>query len=343
MTFDNVYELLRNYRTQGGEQVLFLLYGTGANGKSTFLETVRAVVGDYFLQADFTSFAARPASDAPRNDLARLAGARMVAAVEADAGQSLAEATVKQVTGGDTITARMLYGEFFDFRPSFKLWLAANHKPNIRGGDVGMWRRIRLIPFVVTIPEHERDPDLLEALRAELSGILNWAVEGCLEWQRAGLGVPAEVRDATASYREEMDVLGDFVGARCFLGRDERVTAKELYDAYVAWCCENGDAVLSTKGLGRRLREKGLQAMKAAKGTRCWQGIRLRVATDPEDAGGGCQMGAAGSGNFQESLFALRVNTQANASSESLPSDVPPSATCHPEATPVGDFEEGDL
>ena len=325
------------------EQVLFLLHGTGANGKSTFLETVRALIGDYFVQADFTSFVARPTSDAPRNDLARLAGARMVAAVEADAGQSLAEATVKQITGGDTITARMLYGEFFDFRPAFKLWLAANHKPNIRGGDLGIWRRIRLIPFVVTIPEHERDPNLPDALRAELPGILNWAIEGCLAWQRDGLGAPAEVRNATASYREEMDILGDFVDGRCFLGPEERVTAKELYDAYTAWCGENGDAVLSPKGLARRLREKGLQAVKASKGVRCWQGIRLRVSTDADGAGGGWQEGALGPGNFQGSLFAPRVKGDEIASRGTFPTEVPPSATCHPEAAPEGDVEEGDL
>lgn len=325
------------------EQVLFLLWGTGANGKSTFLETVRGLIGDYYVQADFTSFVARPTSDAPRNDLARLAGARMVAAVEADAGQSLAEATVKQITGGDTITARMLYGEFFDFRPAFKLWLAANHKPNIRGGDLGIWRRIRLVPFVVTIPEHERDPNLLDALRAELPGILNWAIEGCLAWQRDGLGAPAEVRNATASYREEMDVLGDFVDGRCFLGPEERVTAKELYDAYTAWCGENGDAVLSPKGLARRLREKGLQAVKASKGVRCWQGIRLRLSTDAEGTGGGWQEGALGPGNFQGSLFAPRPCADETASRETFPQEVPPSATCHPETAPESDVEEGDL
>ena len=325
------------------EQVLFLLHGTGANGKSTFLETVRALIGDYFVQADFTSFVARPTSDAPRNDLARLAGARMVAAVEADAGQSLAEATVKQITGGDTITARMLYGEFFDFRPAFKLWLAANHKPNIRGGDLGIWRRIRLVPFIVTIPEHERDPNLPDALRAELPGILNWAIEGCLAWQRDGLGAPAEVRDATASYREEMDILGDFVDARCFLGPEERVTAKELYDAYTAWCGENGDAVLSQKGLGRRLREKGLMTVKAAKGVRCWQGIRIRATTDAEGAGGGWQEGALGPAKFQGSLFAPRSRSDEAASRETFPEEAPPSATRHPTEPPEGDVEEGEL
>ncbi len=325
------------------EQVLFLLYGTGANGKSTFLETVRSLLGDYFVQADFTSFIARQSSDAPRNDLARLAGARMVAAVEADAGQALAEATVKQITGGDTITARMLYGEFFDFRPEFKLWLAANHKPNIRGGDLGIWRRIRLIPFTVTIPEHERDPNLLGALRRELPGILNWALEGCLAWQRDGLGTPAEVRDATASYREEMDLLGDFVEARCFLDPAARVTAKDLYDAYAAWCAENGDALLTPKGVGKRLRERGYAPVKAAKGVRCWAGIRLRASGDADEAGGGWQMGAGDPGNFLGTLFSPRTETE-NRASKTFPEDVPLSAICHPDQPPQeGGFEEGDL
>lgn len=265
------------------EQVLLVLYGTGANGKSTFLETLRGLIGDYFLQADFTTFTARrEGNEGPRNDLARLAGARMVAAVETEAGSTLAEATVKQVTGGDTITARFLYGEFFDFMPAFKLWLAANHKPNIRGGDEGIWRRIRLVPFTVTIPEAERDKGLPAALRAELPGILNWAIAGCLAWQKEGLGYPSEVRDATAAYRDEMDVFGDFLAARCVVGPAEESRADVLLAAYEGWRVENGERELSPKGFGKKLSERGFQPFKATKGVRSWRGLRVRTSEDPE-------------------------------------------------------------
>jgi len=162
------------------EQVLFFLYGTGANGKSTFIETCRNLVGEYAQQADFDTFVPKE-NGHPRNDLARLAGARFVAAVEAAQGRQLAENVIKQATGGDTITARFLYREYFEFSPQFKLFLVANHKPVIIGTDEAIWRRIRLIPFTVTIPPEERDKQLLEKLQRELPGILAWAVRGCLD------------------------------------------------------------------------------------------------------------------------------------------------------------------
>jgi putative DNA primase/helicase len=161
-----------------GEQVLFFLYGTGANGKSTLLETLRALLGDYAQQTDFTTLLERR-GDGPRNDIAALQGARFVAAIEAAEGRRLAEGLVKQLTGGDAVSVRKLYSEPFTFRPEFKLWLAANHKPVIRGTDQAIWRRIRLVPFTIAIPEGERDHELGLKLRAELPGILRWAVAGC--------------------------------------------------------------------------------------------------------------------------------------------------------------------
>ena len=256
------------------EQVLLLLYGTGANGKSTFLETIRALLGDHAAQADFTTFLKREGEGA-RNDLARLNGARFVSAVEAEAGKPLAEALIKQLTGGDTITARFLFKEFFDFKPVFKLWLAANHKPTIAGGDAGIWRRIRLVPFTVTIPEAERDPRLAASLLEELPGILAWAVRGCQAWQAEGLGVPDEVRAATAGYREEMDVLAPFLAERTEVASGERVTAAELYQAYEAWCAANGERARSQKGLAAGLRERGFETTRGAKGVRCWIGLRI--------------------------------------------------------------------
>jgi putative DNA primase/helicase len=261
------------------EQVLLLLYGTGANGKSTFLETLRSMLGDYATQTDFTTFLKRD-GDGARNDLARLVGARFVSAVEAEPGRPFAEAVVKQMTGGDTITARFLFKEFFDFKPVFKLWFAANHKPAVAGTDHGIWRRMRLVPFTVTIPEEERDPRLPEKLLAELPGILAWAVRGAMAWHADGLGVPAEVRTATASYRDEMDSLGPFVEETCLTLPDARVTAADLYAAYGAWCAANGERTRSQKGFASALREHGYVAVRGAKGVRCWQGLRIRTAFD---------------------------------------------------------------
>ena len=263
------------------EQVLFLLHGTGANGKSTFIETVRALLGDYATIADFSTFLRRD-SDGARNDLARLVGARFVPAVEADAGAFLAESLVKQVTGGDTITARFLFKEFFDYRPQFKIWLAANHRPHIAGGDHAIWRRIRLVPFTVTIPEGERDPKLPARLLDELPGILAWAVRGCIAWRARGLGLPDAVRAATDSYREEMDAFGPFLDACCVHDAAARVTAKDLYIAYQGWCAANGEKERSQRALGLGLQERGLTKVKGTGGVRCWDGVRLRR---PEEAG----------------------------------------------------------
>lgn len=258
------------------EQVLFLLYGTGANGKSTLMETIRSLLGDYSKQTDFSTFLARN-SDSVRNDLARLLGARFVSAVEAEQGRRLSEVSVKQVTGGDTISARFLFKEFFEYKPAFKVFLAANHKPEIRGVDDGIWRRIRLVPFTVTIPLEERDGDLPEKLRGELSGILNWAIEGCLAWKSDGLGVPDEVAEATQGYREEMDILGDFISERCETGIWSSVGATPLYKEYIWWCEENGEKPKSQKVFGGWLKERGFQSDRGApKGATRWLGIGLK-------------------------------------------------------------------
>ena len=256
------------------ERVLFLLYGTGANGKTTFLETIYTMLGDYALRTPVETLMLKPANTIP-NDIARLKGARLVIASEAEAGHVLAEALVKSLTGGDTVTARFLRAEFFEFRPQCKIWLATNHKPIIRGGEKAIWDRVRLVPFTVTIPENEQDKRLREKLQKELPGILAWAVEGCLEWQRHGLGVPEEVRVATESYREEMDVLGAFIADCCVLDPNGRETAAELYRAYTRWCAEVGEKPVSKRAFGIALGERGFTCRRGAHGVRCWVGIRL--------------------------------------------------------------------
>ena len=262
------------------EHVLFLLFGTGANGKTTLLEIIRAVLGDYGMQADFNTFLERR-QDGPRNDLARLKGARMVTAVEAEAGRALAEAVVKQATGGDTITARFLYHELFEFVPEFKLFLGTNHKPVIKGSDYGIWRRIRLLPFGVTIPPEERDRDLIEKLKAELPGILAWMVRGCQEWQRVGLQEPKMVVAATENYRTEMDVLGDFLEDCCVQHANASVLATPLYTAYRIWAEDNGERISSKRSFGMRLSERGFQRKKS-NGIVVWLGIELAPLSSPE-------------------------------------------------------------
>jgi len=223
------------------EQVLFILYGVGANGKSTLLRAFRAVLGDYALQTPAETLLVKRDGHIP-NDLARLKGARLVTAVETEDGRQVAEVLVKQMTGGDPVTARFLHREFFEFVPEFKLFVAANHKPRIRGTDHAIWRRVRLVPFNVVFTNPDRT--LPNRLLAELPGILAWAVEGCRLWQAEGLGLPEEVRVATDTYRQEQDVVGQFIEERCVAAPNAQIKFSDLYDDYVTWCQRNGEEPL---------------------------------------------------------------------------------------------------
>jgi P4 family phage/plasmid primase-like protien len=260
------------------EQCLFILHGAGANGKTTFMEAVRSALGDYAQQAEFSTFLERR-SDGPRNDVARLKGARFVSAVEVGSNRRLDEAQVKQMTGGDTVTARFLYAEYFEYEPTYKIFLAANHKPTIRGTDNAIWRRIRLIPFVVTIPEGERDKQLPQRLRGELAGILAWAVRGCVNWQREGLAVPEEVKRATEDYREEMDSLAGFLEDCVVAQGSGKVAKDELFKAYEKWCERNGEEAFGKTLFGKLMKERFSDAKSGS--TRYWKGIALRNQTEP--------------------------------------------------------------
>jgi putative DNA primase/helicase len=207
--------------------------------------------------------------------VARLKGARFVSAVEAEEGRRLAEAFIKQAAGGvDTLTARFLHAEWFDFQPQFKVWLATNHKPVVRGTDNAIWDRIRLIPFTVRIPEGERDKTLPAQLRAELPGIPAWAVRGCLLWQTQGLDTPREVREATDTYRAEMDVLAGSIEDRCVRDGAAKVEPAAIYKAFCTWCEANGEKPLPQRTLGLRLEELGF-APGRSNGKRWWHGMRL--------------------------------------------------------------------
>jgi putative DNA primase/helicase len=262
-----------------GEQCMFIAHGTGANGKSVMIDIIRAMLGDYAKNADPSTFLVSQ-SDRIRSDLARLAGVRFVATVELDEGRRLSEALVKQVTGGDLITARFLNKNDFEFQPRFKLLMATNHKPVIRGTDYAIWRRIKLIPFAVTIPEAERDPRLADKLKAELPGILAWAVRGCLEWQRSGLQEPAEVSAATSAYRSEMDIIGQFLDENCVTGPRYEVACAKLYAAYDRWCDEGGERSINQRRFGAQMSERGIQREHRRKG---WVYIGVGLVTDHYD------------------------------------------------------------
>jgi putative DNA primase/helicase len=260
------------------EQCLFVLHGSGANGKSTFLEVLQTLLGDYAQSTPSASLLAKDRHDGIPNDIARLRGARLVTAVEIGQGRRLNEELMKRLTGQDTITARFLHAEFFDFRAEFKLFIACNHLPTITGTDHAIWRRIRLIPFTVTIPETEQDKDLPAKLQAELPGILAWAVRGCLAWQREGLGTPEEVKQATAGYRASMDQIGRFIEECCLVSQQVRIKASELYEAYKKWCDANGEQAATLSAFGHYLEEKGFAKHKI--GTIWRLGIGLHAIPD---------------------------------------------------------------
>jgi putative DNA primase/helicase len=259
------------------EQVFFVAHGSGQNGKSVAFGAIERVLADYAFDADFSTFVPRRITG-PRNDIAAMVGARFVAAIESEAGERLDESVVKRLTGGDAITARFLYKEFFTFKPQAKIWLVSNYKPTIRGTDFAMWRRVRLIPFAVTIPEAERDPNLLKALEAELPGILGWMVEGALAWQREKLGMAPAVRDATEGFRAEADTIARFLRERCVKAPEAEVGSVELYTGFGAWCQSVGEIAGSHRDFNQHLEAHDpsrISRLKTHGGRMFWRGVEL--------------------------------------------------------------------
>ena len=248
------------------EQCLFILWGGGANGKSTFLETIIRLLGTHAATTPFSTVMVQRNPGSPRNDLAALHGARLVKASEAEHQSAFAESTVKEITGGDTITARFLFKEYFSYKPTGKFWLATNHRPEIRGTDDAIWRRIRLIPFMRQFSGTNKDALLREKLERELPGILAWAVQGCLDWQTDGLKSARTVETATLEYRQESDQAGRFIKDRCHLQLGERTPAKALYDAFVLWCASHCEKPLATNQFAVKLEERGLAGKRGRSG-----------------------------------------------------------------------------
>jgi putative DNA primase/helicase len=258
------------------DKAMFILYGaSGDNGKSTMVEVIQLPLGDYAMRTPTETFLRKREGAIP-NDVARLKGARFVWASEGERGSRLSESLIKEMTGGDKLSARFMRGEFFEFHPEFKLWLATNHKPQIRG-DRALWNRLKLIPFEVTIPKERQKPkhEVMEMFRSELSGILNWALDGCLEWQRNGLGVPQEVIEATREYEAEQDVFAMFLEEKCICAPSACALSLPLYDQYTAWAEHHGEVPISYKAMASLLSERGFVKTKTAKGA-LYSGIGLR-------------------------------------------------------------------
>jgi putative DNA primase/helicase len=262
------------------EHALFFFHGAGANGKSTFLRTLLTVLGDYGRQAEPDLLLAK--RDAHPTGVADLFGARLVVSSEIEDGRRLAEGTVKQLTGGDVLKARFMRQDFFEFSPTHTLFLAANHRPVVRGTDHAIWRRLHLVPFTVTIPAEDQDIALGERLKGEMAGVLRWAVAGCLEWRARGLASPLAVQLATSSYRADMDQLGAFIDERCVVLDGAVVPAAQLYEAYQTWTHENGERVTTQRELGVALSERGFDRRKHGSKRRWhWFGIGLQAEAEP--------------------------------------------------------------
>lgn len=256
------------------EQVVFFFHGPGANGKSVFREVVRAVMGEYATVTPEATIRGGSGGSIP-NDIARLPGARMVAVSEISDGMKLNEGRIKDLSGGDTVAARYLHREYFEFVPQLKLVLTGNHKPEITGTDDGIWRRMLLVPFVVQIPVKDRDPRLLEKLKDESAGILNWALAGYRRWSEIGLAPPSEVRAAVQEYRADMDVLAQFLDECCEVGNPQyEVKSTPLLERFNEWSRRCGEPPLSSVKFSQRLIQYGFDKRRTNNGVR-WSGIQL--------------------------------------------------------------------
>jgi putative DNA primase/helicase len=257
------------------EHALFFLYGTGANGKSVFINTLRGVFGTYHTTAPIETFTASSVTSHP-TDLAGLMGARLVTAIETEEGRTWAESKLKAITGGDEISARFMRQDFFSFTPTFKLMIAGNHKPRLRSVDEAMRRRFHLIPFAVTIPPEQRDKDLADKLKAEWPEILRWMIDGGFEWKRIGLCPPQAVVDATNQYLETEDSIGTWIEDRCECKTSFEETSASLFASWKEWAELNGEPASSQKMFSEKLQSRGFEKITIGHAkARGYRGIRV--------------------------------------------------------------------
>jgi putative DNA primase/helicase len=267
------------------EHVLFFLYGTGANGKSVFINTVAAILGDYAATAPVELFLTTRNEQHP-TALAHLQGARFVVATETDSGENWSEAKIKRLTGGDKIAARFMRGDFFEFTPNFKIMIAGNHVPNLSHVDEAFRRRLHLVPFTVTIPPDERDDRLVEKLRDEWPGILAWAIEGAREWRERGLQPPEAVTRATGEYFAAEDSFAQWLEDCCEQnGSDwEFERTADLYESYRRWGEKAGERAPTQKRFAMTMKERGYKPARDPKTrNKGFKGVRLRRPNYTED------------------------------------------------------------
>lgn len=256
------------------EHALFFGYGTGANGKSVFINTLADVMGDYAATSAMETFVVSH-NDRHPTEIAGLRGARLVTAQETEEGRRWAESRIKSLTGGDKIAARLMRQDFFAFTPRFKLFIVGNHKPGLRGIDEAMRRRMHLIPFGITIPEGERDKDLAAKLRFEGGGILRWAIEGCDAWHREGLLPPQAVRAATDAYFAEEDYLGQWLQDCCATSANAFAMVADLFASLRAWAADRGEGVGSVKQFSQMMVARGFSPRRTSRGAG-FRGISIR-------------------------------------------------------------------
>ena len=329
------------------EQVLFFCHGVGSNGKSTLLETLLLLLGKLGIQAAPGLLMASRTERHP-TDQADLFGKRLVVSQETEDGRRMNESLVKQLTGGDTIRARRMREDFWEFQPTHKLWLSTNHKPVIKGTDHAIWRRIRLIPFSVKFTDDgangtaKKDCGLKDKLRAELPGILAWAIAGCLAWQREGMAAPAAVTRATDGYQAEMDMLAAWLEDCCVINRIADVKVSDLYSSYAAWCASNGEHPETQRKLGMRLTERGFCQQKL-RNARRWIGIGLAANADTTDiADAAFPINAPP--RFHEAFIPKSASVASVASAESplapFLQNITQTGTCAAPADPAADTED---
>lgn len=258
------------------EHKLLFLFGTGSNGKSVFLNTIFNIMGDYSKRAAAQTFL-NSSGDKHPTDLAGLHGARLVAGSELPAGKAWNESVVKDLTGGDIITARFMRQDFFDYMPQFTLFIAGNHRPSFSGIDESIRRRVCLVPFTQTIPAEERDPDLPEKLESEWPAILRWMIDGALEWQRIGLAVPDEVSAASAEYMEDEDTMTEFFDENLVKVPFSSVSVADMYERFSTWQRVSGvGRVWTKKAMSNAFAESGMKAEKGTGGARLYKGYSLK-------------------------------------------------------------------
>lgn len=272
-------QVLAGYVLTGltSEQAFFMIMGRGANGKSTLVHILTDMMGDYAMTTPSSTFTVHK-NESIRNDLARLNGARLVTTSEFDPGQVMSEALMKQSTGGERIASRFLQNEYFEYYPIFKIVSTTNHLPKIRGSDIGIWRRVQVIPFNHQLSENKQDKCLVDKLLLELPGILNWAVEGSMIWQREGLRKPDCVKWTIEEYKSDMDGLSDFFDQCVEFIPSSKTATRDLYTSYKIWAAGAGEEEVSMKRFSSMLKERGYTKTRDHRLGMIWHGLNLKMS-----------------------------------------------------------------